>query len=43
MPFYRITIWLKENNILQGIREHTNPNIDFVTNYYRYKTYKQYG
>lgn len=37
MYFYRITILLQDNRIRQGIREHNNSNIDFVTNVYRAK------
>lgn len=43
MPFYRITIWLEGKKLVQGIREHTNANIDFVTNFYRQKAYQAYG
>jgi hypothetical protein len=43
MPFYRITIFLKDNQVMQGIREHSNSNIDYVTNICRAKASATYG
>lgn len=43
MYFYRISIFLKDDKVIQGIREHNNPNIDFVTNLYRAKASATYG
>jgi hypothetical protein len=54
LPFYRITILLDGDKIVQGIREHTNSNIDssslvsghktyYVTNLYRAKASAAYG
>lgn len=43
MPFYRITILLDDDKIVQGIREHSNSNIDYVTNLFRAKASKEYG
>jgi hypothetical protein len=43
MPFYRITIFLKDDQVMQGIREHNNSNIDYVTNIYRTKASATYG
>ena len=44
MPFYRITIWIKDvNKPVQGIRQYQNQNISAVTNIARVKAQQHYG
>jgi hypothetical protein len=43
MSFYRITILLQDDQVVQGIGEHSNSNIDYVTNLYRVKASAEYG
>jgi hypothetical protein len=43
LSFYRITILLDDDKVIQGIREYANSNIDYVTNLYRAKASKEYG
>ena len=43
MPFYRITIELRDNKTTQGIRHFENSNIDAVTNIVRVKAKQHYG
>ena len=43
MPFYRITIELRDNKTTQGVRHFENSNIDAVTNIVRVKAKQHYG
>ena len=43
MPYYRITIELRDKKITQGIRYFDNSNIDAVTNIARVKARQHYG
>jgi hypothetical protein len=43
LPFYRISILLKDDKVVQGIRQHENSNIDYVTNVFRLKAISSYG
>ena len=43
MPYYRITIELRESKISQGIKYFENSNIDAVTNIARVKAKQHYG
>lgn len=43
MPYYRITIFLRNNNTVRGIRSYENTNIDAVTNIARVKARQHYG
>ncbi|MBA3283885.1 MAG: hypothetical protein H0U27_02335 [Nitrosopumilus sp.] len=43
MPYYRITIELRDKKPAQGIRHYDNQNIDAVTNIARVKATRHYG
>lgn len=43
MPYYRITIWLNNKRLSQGIKHFDNSNIDAVTNIARVKAREHNG
>ena len=42
MPYFRITIRLKKKRII-GIRELSNPDIDFAWRYFEKKTFEKFS
>jgi hypothetical protein len=42
MAFYRITIWLEDGQILQGMRELDSLNIEYATDFFRSESLKYY-
>jgi hypothetical protein len=43
LPYYRITIWIEDKRLAQGIKHYDNSNIDWVTNHARMKAKEHYG
>jgi hypothetical protein len=43
MPYYRVTVILRDKPFVQGIKHYENSNIDAVTNIVRANAKKHYG